>query len=187
MSDGNGVTKTADNKPLSDVDIERMIDAGERPPAANGKRKTAKSLKPEAAKSEAANEAAANEAAQDIPPAPTPAEIQAARDEIYARYGTPEPFQTVLNKLLPEEVMYVIGGIEHAYNSGLTQADDGSALHAAYERGKTEGADIARVKLGKLGAFTCELLDALTLLEGEQPDVQGYLRRTEIATGRFRA
>jgi len=175
----NGTVPGTDTNGISTPEeFHAMTDASEKPKVTapkNGRqpRTTAPSL--------SAAAAAAAAAPPTIPAIP-PEQVQAARNEIYVRSNVPEPLRPIFNRLPPEEIVFVIAHVEHAYRSGFAAAGavpgaGGEDPIVAYERGKTD----AMQQMAKYPEAISGLLKALSLLDSDPPNVQGCRRLADRA------
>jgi hypothetical protein len=105
-------------------------------------------------------------------PVNTPEQAQAAREDIYGRTNVPEPLKLVFNRLPPEEIVFVLAHVENAYRSGLAAgASDGTCGHGA--------------AMTTYNDVIAQLLEAVSLLDQRNPDVEGCLRIADAAHKRL--
>jgi hypothetical protein len=160
--ENNGThASTTNGTAITPEDFEHMVDASEKPPKA-AKEKAGK-VKP---------------AASVAPPPAIPLEaIQAAREEIYVRSTVPEPLKPIFNRLPPEEIIFVIAHVEHAYRSGMSAAVVDPATAQRY--------GMMEKDLEKFSSIIADLSKAVSLLEGDEPNVRGCLRMADRAFQRL--
>lgn len=167
MASDNGTTGlvNGDGGIKSDSEFEAMVDASEKPPKGT--------VTPLVAQRRPRGMPAA--AATATPS--TPAEIQAARTQLYELKSVPEPLWPIFNRLPPEEIVFIIAHIEHAAHGGYR-----TGLAAAAEMGGTAqcGQDHE-----KYNAVIAGLLEAVGMLDGDRPNVAGCLERADKAYGRL--
>src|SRR5271170_795410 len=104
----NGTAPTTNGAPITPEDFETMTDAADKPTKRAGKKQAT---------------GAATAAAVAPPPPPVEIDpIQAAREEIYLRRTVTDPLKPIFNRIPPEEIVFIIAYIEHAYRSGMAAA-----------------------------------------------------------------
>jgi len=180
MSEGNGV---APREKISAATVERMTDASELPPPPgaaksastatprHGARRRDMTVKPETAPAQALSDEAVT---------------QAAREEIYRQAPVTENLHPIFNKLMPEEIMYMIAYMQKVYERGIEHADDGTAVREAFERGQASVADGPPMR--RLVELTEGVLKASTeYLEVDAPDIGRFLTTKDKLFAKFQA
>lgn len=168
MENGNGTH--ANGAPITPEEFNSMTDAADKPTTTNNK----KGKKP--------TTTTAPVAATEAPHATIPPEaIQAARDEIYMRGQVPAPLISIFNRLPPEEIVFIIAHVEHAYRSGM--AAGAGAGNDGYERGKAD----AMLSMAKYSEIIAMYQSAIQELDREPPNTRGCLRIAEQAFRRIHA
>jgi hypothetical protein len=106
----------------------------------------------------------------------TPVEIQAARDEIYERKQVPAPLRPIFDRLPPEEIIFVVAHVEHAYRSGIAAGTAHGGTECGHE-----------TVMAKYNDVIAGLLKSVSFLEGEEPNVEAALRHADKAYQRLQA
>jgi hypothetical protein len=138
MASGNGTgTETlngADGGVVTPEQFDAMTDASEVP-SGPGVRKPHEAKQPvygNAARQQAQRAAAP---AAEVPPMQLmpvdPAQAQAAREDLYARAQVPAALRPIFNQLTPQEIMFVVAHVEHAYRSGVATTEQAAAAGGA--------------------------------------------------------
>jgi hypothetical protein len=169
MASGNGTTEHGVNgESLTPHEFEAMVDASEKPKGI---------VTPIAEKKQAKVRAPA---AATAAPEVLPATIQAAREELYTAKTVPVPLRPIFNRLPPEEIIFIIAHVEHAYQTGLHA---GAANKGASEPNEC-GHDLLMAKYDEV---ISGLLQAVQAVEGEDPNVDRCLRLADKAFRRLQA
>lgn len=179
MASDNGIVELNVNGktgPLTPNEFEVMVDASEKPAPVSG------AMSPRAAASArrrgtvgAAEGTAVGttiEAASHLPELGE-TEVQAARDRLYEIEHVPLLLRPIFNRLPPEEIVFVVGHIKHYYQMGYSQGAQAAV--------GGEGSCNHGPAMDKYNKVIAELLHAVSLLDGDEPNVEACLRHADRA------
>jgi hypothetical protein len=166
MASGNGTTEHGVNgESLTPHEFEAMVDASEKPKGV---------VAPPPVERKPAGRTRAAASSEAVAPAPA---VQAAREELYAAKNVPMPLRSIFNRLPPEEIIFVIAHVEHAYQTGLQAgATNGGAVECGHD-----------LLMAKYNDVISGLLKAVSCLEGDDPNVDACLRHADKAYRRLQA
>jgi hypothetical protein len=161
---GHAQDATAD---LTPDEFAVMVDASEKPPLA---------ARPTVTRRRGTVPGATTPSATSSDTGMPIASIQAARQEIYTTKTVPAPLRPIFDRLPPEEIIFIIAHVEHAYQTGMASGAASAVEHGAGEQPCGHVAVMAMYN-----EVIHSLLKGVELLDGEDPNVSGCLKHADQA------